>query len=257
MSLTVNSLKTSNRDNWEIPVEFLVLHYTAVDLQETLALFTNPESSISSHLVIDTNGDIYELVDCLSGKALRAWHAGVSEWAGITGFNDCAIGIELVNYNGNVFPFTEAQYNALKQVMIQLKEHYPCLANPERVVGHEQIAGFRGKADPGRCFDWSRFYQENYPELVAPSRSAVCPEELQNSLSMLSKSEPRSMEGKSDFWRSVSFLTETTIRLIKKASNSETVDKTVFLPILKPAMIIGTSEKRSLIQYNPDYWIRG
>ncbi|WP_299729577.1 N-acetylmuramoyl-L-alanine amidase [uncultured Endozoicomonas sp.] len=221
MSLTVNSLKTKNRDDWEIPVEFLVLHYTAVNLEETLALFTNPESSVSSHLVIDITGDIYELVDCLDGRALRAWHAGVSEWAGMTGLNDCSIGIELVNYNGNVFPYTEAQYGALKQVMLQLKKHYPNLASPERVVGHEHIAGFRGKADPGLCFDWLRFYQESYPEVTAPDRQSVCPVDLQSSLVMLSKSEPESPEAKSDFWRSTSLLTETSIRLIQQASSTD------------------------------------
>ncbi|MFK0571760.1 N-acetylmuramoyl-L-alanine amidase [Endozoicomonas sp.] len=218
MALNVNSLKTVNRDERVIPVEYLVLHYTAVDLQETLAIFTNPKSCVSSHLVIDTDGEVYELVDCLEGRAFRGWHAGVSQWEGVQGLNDCSIGIELVNYNGNVFPFTDAQYLSLHRVVSRLKEHYPNLQNPRQIVGHEQIAGFRGKADPGLCFDWVRFYSENYPGVTPPQRQAVCPAELQARLLQLRESEPESPEERSKFWCSVSALTETTVRLIQEAS---------------------------------------
>ncbi|MGI2028764.1 N-acetylmuramoyl-L-alanine amidase [Endozoicomonas sp. ALB115] len=217
MTLNVNRVKTANRDDWLIPVDYLVIHYTAVDLKDTLDIFMNPESCASSHLVIDTDGEIYELVDCLDGHVYRGWHAGVSEWEGVQGFNDCSIGIELVNYNGNVFPFTEAQYRSLQQVMARFKEHYPDLRDPERVLGHEHIAGFRGKADPGILFDWPRFYRENYPGPEAPCRPALCPKALQESLLQLQKSEPESQTEKSQFWRSVSLLTETTIRLIAEA----------------------------------------
>lgn len=217
MTLNVNRVKTANRDDWLIPVDYLVIHYTAVDLKDTLDIFMNPESCASSHLVIDTDGEIYELVDCLNGQAYRGWHAGVSEWEGVQGLNDCSVGIELVNYNGNVFPFTDEQYQSLQQVMAKLKEHYPALRDPERVLGHEHIAGFRGKADPGVLFDWCRFYRENYPGQQAPRRPAVCPKALQASLMQLKKSEPDSPAGKSQFWRSVSSLTETTVRLIAEA----------------------------------------
>ncbi len=218
MTLNVNRIKTANRDDWLIPVDYLVIHYTAVDLKGTLDIFMNPESCVSSHLVIDTDGTIYELVDCLDGQAYRGWHAGVSQWEGIQGLNDCSIGIELVNYNGNVFPFTEEQYRSLHQVVVRFKEHYPNLRDPQRVIGHEHISGFRGKADPGVLFDWPRFYRENYPEFTAPVRQAMCPAALQESLMQLKESEPESPEAKSQFWRSVSLLTETTVRLIQEAS---------------------------------------
>ena len=54
-----------------------------------------------------------------------------------------------------------------------LISRFPALKSPERVLGHEQIAGFRGKADPGLCFNWPRFYAEVYPGQVAPERRAV------------------------------------------------------------------------------------
>lgn len=221
MKLTVNRVKTANRDDWIIPVDYLVLHYTAMDLKDTLDIFMNPESCVSSHLIIDTDGAVYELVDCLNGQACRGWHAGVSQWEGVKGLNDCSIGIELVNYNGNVLPYTEAQYQSLFQVVAKFKQHYPNLRDPKRVIGHEHISGFRGKVDPGIGFDWPRFYRENYPESPAPARQAVCPSALQESLMQLKESEPESAEAKSQFWRSVSLLTETTVRLIQEASKPQ------------------------------------
>ena len=163
MTLNVNRVKTANRDDRLIPVDYLIIHYTAVDLKDTLDIFINPESSVSSHLVIDTNGDIYELVDCLNGQAQRGWHAGVSEWQGVQGLNDCSVGIELVNYNGNVFPFTDGQYQSLQRVMARLQEHYPKLRDPERVIGHEHIAGFRARPTPDCCLTGPGFTGRTTP----------------------------------------------------------------------------------------------
>jgi len=139
-------------------------------------------TEVPAHLVIDLDGVVYEVVPCLSGEAKRAWHAGKSRLEVligdgvrlIEGFNDCSIGIELVNLNGNIFPYTEAQYASLAALIEKLKGLYPALRRPESVVGHEQIAGFRGKADPGRCFEWGRFYAVSYPNEGAPRREAIC-----------------------------------------------------------------------------------
>ena len=67
-----------NFDPIEIPVNFLVLHHTAASLEDTLNYFSSPEAAVSSHLVIAEDGAIYEVVKCLDGKALCAWHAGIS-----------------------------------------------------------------------------------------------------------------------------------------------------------------------------------
>ena len=218
--MKVNRIETVNQTRQIIPVEFLVLHYTAVDLNETLAIFTDPDSGASAHLVIDTDGQVYELVRCLDGQALRAWHAGVSQWQRWQGLNDCAIGIELVNFNGNVFPFTDEQYLSLQQVVRRLQAHYSSLHDPERVVGHEQIAGFRGKADPGLCFDWPRFYRDNYAGMTPPQRTGVCPVPLQERLLQLCACEPELPEKKNQFWQAISLLTETAIGLIEQGAES-------------------------------------
>ena len=208
MPMKLLRLPSPNCDQRSIPVEHLILHYTAVDLDDTLKIFLSPEGGVSAHLVIDTDGTVCELVSCLEGKAWRAWHAGISRYNGREAFNDHSIGIELVNYNGNLFPFTGAQYQALHQIMNKLQICYPALADPERVLGHEHIAGFRGKADPGRCFDWQRFFTENYPGQKIPERKAICSDKLLESLMALKEKEPEGDAQKSDFWREASGFTE-------------------------------------------------
>ena len=220
--MKINRIATPNYDNWEIPVDYLVLHYTAVDLQDTLAIFTKPDGIVSAHLIIDLDGSVYELVDCLEGKALRSRHSGPSRWLGNNGFieqfNDFSIGIELVNYNGNIFPFTEPQYHSLTWVVKKLQEHYPTLKNIDRVVGHEHIAGFRGKADPGLCFDWTRLYNDCFPGQRVPMLKSVCPVDLQNSLKNFQKLEPGDKTARSQFWQAISHITETSVRLINEAT---------------------------------------
>jgi N-acetyl-anhydromuramyl-L-alanine amidase AmpD len=73
-----------------------------------------------------------------------------------TAFNMFSIGIEIINLNGNLFPYTEAQYAALTELLAHLIRRFPVLARAGRIVGHEDIAGFRGKCDPGVLFDWAR-----------------------------------------------------------------------------------------------------
>lgn len=206
--MKLQHLSSPNCDQREIPVEHLILHYTAVDLNDTLKIFLSPAGGVSAHLVIDFDGTVYELVQCLEGTAWRAWHAGVSRYNGHEAFNDHSIGIELVNYNGNLFPFTDAQYQSLKQVLNKLQAHYPALRTAERVLGHEHIAGFRGKADPGRCFDWHRFFTGNFPGQPLPERKAICSDKLLESLMALKEKEPEGDAQKSGFWREASGFTE-------------------------------------------------
>ena len=152
-----------------IPVEFVILHYTAQSLKESLNIFLSPESKVSCHLLIDRDGSTYELVDCWEVRAKKAFHAGHSLWRGSEnknwkGFNNFSIGIELVNWNGNLFPYPDKQYQSLFEVLTHLKTQYPQLKNPDRLLGHEHIAGFRGKKDPGYLFDWSYLFQNVYGE---------------------------------------------------------------------------------------------
>ena len=155
-----------------IKVEFLVLHYTAASLTDTIKIFQ--QNQIYSHLIIDVDGTIFETAPCLS-KATdckKAFHAGQSFWKQGNktwqDFNRFSLGVELVNFNGNVFPFSQHQYQALADLMKIIKPLYPTLLDPNRIVGHEHIAGHRGKADPGLLFHWGRFFDLCHPEYTRP-----------------------------------------------------------------------------------------
>ena len=190
MSLVIHRKPLSfNYDPVEIKVEFLVIHYTSAGLSKTLDIFHNSEFKVSTHLVVDRDGAVYELVSCLDGKCFRAWHAGDSHWQENgkewKQFNDFSIGVELVNKNGNLFEYTKEQYHSLQVILKKLKTHYTALKNPDRVLGHEHIAGYRGKVDPGHCFDWPLFFNMNYCEPV-PLRKAVLPEKQRKMFSGVS-----------------------------------------------------------------------
>jgi AmpD protein len=101
---------------------------------------------VSSHFLIRRDGGIVQFVAC--GK--RAWHAGVSNWAGRQRCNDFSVGIEL---EGSDFePFTDRQYAALARLTRRLKRRFPI----RDIVGHSDIAPDR-KTDPGPYFDWPRY----------------------------------------------------------------------------------------------------
>ena len=184
--------RSPNFDPDPIAVEFLVLHYTACSLTRALQLLCDRERKVSAHFVIDTDGAVYELLNALDGAAVRGWHAGASSYT-LAGreycrFNDFGIGIEIVNLNGNLFAYTEQQYLALVELTKELAKIYPALRDPERIVGHEQIAGFRGKVDPGHCFDWRRYYQAVFPELdIFPARQPALGEQQHGALKKLAQ----------------------------------------------------------------------
>lgn len=104
---------------------------------------------VSAHFLIGRGGAVTQYVATLS----RAWHAGVSSFAGRGSCNDRAIGIELEGCDR--YPFTAAQYAALTTLCAALCREYPALG-PARMVGHADIAPGR-KTDPGPHFAWRPF----------------------------------------------------------------------------------------------------
>lgn len=103
------------------------------------------EMRVSSHFFIRRDGQLIQFVSCDQ----RAWHAGVSVWAGRERCNDFSIGIELEG--SDELPFDEAQYQTLRPLIASLKCRYAI----EAIVGHSDIAPGR-KTDPGPYFDWRR-----------------------------------------------------------------------------------------------------
>lgn len=104
---------------------------------------------VSAHFLIRRDGETQQFVSIDE----RAWHAGVSHYAGRTACNDFSIGIELEG--GDEEPFTDGQYAALIALTKRLLLACPRI-NPEAIVAHSDIAPGR-KTDPGPHFDWARY----------------------------------------------------------------------------------------------------
>lgn len=105
--------------------------------------------AVSAHFLIKRTGEVVQFVSCDE----RAWHAGVSTFAGRSNCNDFAVGIELEGTDTS--GYTEAQYAQLVALTQALQQQYPLITH-ERIVGHSDIAPER-KTDPGVGFDWQRY----------------------------------------------------------------------------------------------------
>jgi N-acetylmuramoyl-L-alanine amidase len=128
----------------------LVLHYTGMKTgAEALARLCDPAAKVSAHYTIDRDGCIYRHVP----EERRAWHAGVSYWAGERNVNARSIGIEIVNpgHEFGYVPFADPQIEALIDLSREIFARHPIV--PARVVGHSDVAPAR-KEDPGELFPW-------------------------------------------------------------------------------------------------------
>lgn len=133
-------------------VDMLVLHYTGMKTAEgALARLCDPDAKVSSHYTVDEDGTVYAHVP----EDRRAWHAGMSFWAGATDINARSIGIEIVN-PGHEFgyrAFPEEQVAALIALCQDILSRHAIPA--ARVLGHSDVAPAR-KEDPGELFPWQR-----------------------------------------------------------------------------------------------------
>jgi N-acetylmuramoyl-L-alanine amidase len=136
-------------------IDMLILHYTGMTSGEAaLARLTAPDAKVGAHYVIEEDGTIWHLVP----EDRRAWHAGLSFWAGRRDINAHSIGIELVNpgHEWGYRPFPEPQMAALEALARDIVARHPI--RPEFVLGHSDVAPQR-KEDPGELFDWARLAQ--------------------------------------------------------------------------------------------------
>ncbi|HXC53750.1 MAG TPA: N-acetylmuramoyl-L-alanine amidase [Rhizomicrobium sp.] len=133
-------------------IDMLVLHYTGMrTADEALARLCDPAAKVSAHYTIGRDGRIFAHVP----EERRAWHAGVSHWAGEKNVNGRSIGIELVNpgHEFGYVPFAQAQIAALMDLAQAILKRHPI--PPARVLGHSDVAPAR-KQDPGELFPWAQ-----------------------------------------------------------------------------------------------------
>ncbi len=169
-----------------IEAKAIVLHFTATDSVEgTLAFMASAQAKASTHLVIDRDGKVTQLVPF----DISAWHAGQSTWKGLTGLNKYSIAIDLVNagqlkksgdqwvsWNGKPYAesevflntngetgevtgwhkYTDKQIESAKQVIYALSSAYSTI---DSILGHSDISPGR-KTDPGPALPMELLRQE-------------------------------------------------------------------------------------------------
>lgn len=145
------------------PISSLVLHYTGMKTGESaLALLCSPHSKVSAHYVVEEDGRILQLVP----ESRRAWHAGVSFWAGETDMNSTSIGIEIVHPGYlDPRPYTVAQIEATAALARDICQRHAIA--PERVLAHSDIAPAR-KRDPGEFFPWEALARRGVGRIAEP-----------------------------------------------------------------------------------------
>ncbi|MDB5101018.1 MAG: N-acetylmuramoyl-L-alanine amidase, family 2, partial [Cyanobacteria bacterium RYN_339] len=134
-------------------IDTIVLHHTGDNgtAQDTGRFFQDPASKVSSHYIVGKDGTIVQPVQ----DDKRAWHAGVSSYRGVDDVNDFSLGIEIANKGDDRDPYTDAQYEALANLVAWMMQTYN--VPMERITGHKYVALPRGrKDDPSNNFDWER-----------------------------------------------------------------------------------------------------
>src|SRR5580700_3079868 len=143
----------------------ILLHYTGMQHSNAaLALLTRSGSEVSAHYFVFEDGRVVQMVP----EGRRAWHAGVSHWAGETDINSCSIGIEIVNPGHDFgYPdFPKRQIAAVTALCRGIQKRNTI--RPERVLAHSDVAPSR-KADPGEKFPWQTLWDSGVGHWVPPA----------------------------------------------------------------------------------------
>jgi N-acetylmuramoyl-L-alanine amidase len=161
----VPSPNHDERKDGRLP-DMILLHYTGMPTGEAaLARLCAPDSKVSSHYVVFEDGRIVQCVP----ETLRAWHAGVSSWAGETDINSCSIGIEIVN-PGHEFGYPDYPLRQIAAV-ISLCRSILTRRGPissARILAHSDVAPAR-KQDPGEKFPWELLSDSGVGHWVRPA----------------------------------------------------------------------------------------
>ena len=135
------------------PVTTLILHHTAGSLPSSLDVLQgrNPKHKVGIHYVVtdEPRPRVIRMVP----ESMAAYHAGKSAWGKLNGLNQHSIGIEIINYDGNVYPYSDAQAAILFALCSEIIERHGI--RPWNVLAHSDIAVGR-KVDPGSKFPWAK-----------------------------------------------------------------------------------------------------
>jgi N-acetyl-anhydromuramyl-L-alanine amidase AmpD len=135
------------------PATILVLHHTAGSLPSSLEILQgkDPKHRVGVHYVVtdEPKPRVIRMVP----EEMAAFHAGKSTWGKLDGLNHHSIGIEVINYDGNVYPSSDAQADIIFALCAEIIRRHDI--KPWNVVAHSDIAVGR-KIDPGSKFPWAK-----------------------------------------------------------------------------------------------------
>lgn len=147
------------------PITAIVLHADASSrVASSLDWVRRAESKVSYHVLVGREGDIYAVVN----PDRKAWHAGVSTFAGQSDCNRFSVGVCLSNRNDGVERYPLAQLSAAADVCAVLCGWYGIPI--ERITTHAHVAPTR-KTDP-QGLDLSTFHAMVASRLAPPLRAA-------------------------------------------------------------------------------------
>ncbi len=150
--MTIIERPSPNHDERGRAVDMLVLHYTGMQsAAAALERLCDAQAKVSAHYTIDEDGTVYAHVP----EDRRAWHSGISHWAGADNVNARAIGIELVNpgHEWGYRAFPQSQISSLIRLSQGIVLRHPIATS--QVLGHSDVAPTR-KEDPGELFPWQK-----------------------------------------------------------------------------------------------------
>jgi N-acetylmuramoyl-L-alanine amidase len=145
--------------------DMILLHYTGMpDVEGAITRLCAAGTDVSAHYIVLEDGRIVQCVP----EAKRAWHAGVSSWAGEEDINSCSIGIEIVN-RGHDWGYPDFPLRQIAAVIalcrgIMLRRNIPS----HRVLAHSDVAPAR-KKDPGEKFPWHSLANSGVGHWVQPA----------------------------------------------------------------------------------------
>jgi N-acetyl-anhydromuramyl-L-alanine amidase AmpD len=135
------------------PVTCLILHHTAGSLPSSLEILQgkDPKHKVGIHYVVtdEPKPRVIRMVP----ESMAAYHAGKSAWGKLNGLNQHSIGIEIINYDGNVYPYSDAQVAIIFALCDEIIRRHGI--KPWNVLAHSDIAVGR-KVDPGLKFPWAK-----------------------------------------------------------------------------------------------------
>jgi N-acetyl-anhydromuramyl-L-alanine amidase AmpD len=134
-------------------VTSLILHHTAGSLPSSLDILQgrDPKHKVGVHYLVtdEPKPRVIRMVP----ENLAAYHAGKSAWGKLTNLNQNSIGIEIINYDGNVYPYSDAQAEIIFSLCAEIIRRHDI--KPWNVLAHSDIAVGR-KVDPGSKFPWAK-----------------------------------------------------------------------------------------------------